>query len=429
MGGFVLDFSDAAMPDQSLSLSAQLESNQRLPSAELRCDQAIRSTTDCQTGVPISNDTGALSTATVSGRSSAVPEVCPKSNQAEPLAPQTQSIMYGPFWIYPQDFRLTQDYFNPGAEERIPQTSKCAFEQLHGPAKYQFKQIRFEEDCGNLSRLQIFLIREYGIIQRIPNVGEEELNDQSKGDLLVKSLAITQSMYLALRLIVRHQNHQPSSQLEIVVVAFAICSLITYLLLLYKPQDVQNSRIIQAQYYPTAQQMLAIARMSPQPLCQHSKRAQSYAPANLSIHIWSETWDIPSMFLVGSISASLIFGLLHCIAWSFMFPTPLEKLLWRISSLFTVLIPTIYTILSLTIALSTGTRGDVNKKGKKKRELAVPFDDTPRCLIIAGLALSFGAAYTLARLYVIVEIFRSLFFLPPEAFKTNAWLSALPSVG
>ncbi len=86
----MLDFSDAAMLDQSLSLSAQLKTNQRLPSDELRCEQAIRSTVDCQTGVSISNDTGASSTATVSGRSSVVPEVCPKSNQGEPLAPQTE---------------------------------------------------------------------------------------------------------------------------------------------------------------------------------------------------------------------------------------------------------------------------------------------------------------------------------------------------
>ena len=132
-----------------------------------------------------------------------------------------------------------------------------------------------------LDACQLLLAREYGIIHCLPQVSEEELQDQSKGDFLVKGLAMAQSIYLGLQLIVHHLRHQPSSQLAVVVVAFAVCSFITFFLLMSKPQDVQTPRFIKSKRYPTAAEMLAIARCAPRRLFHYANiETRSYAIRN-----------------------------------------------------------------------------------------------------------------------------------------------------
>jgi hypothetical protein len=198
-----------------------------------------------------------------------------------------------------------------------------------------------------LDACQLLLAREYGIIHCLPQVSEEELQDQSKGDFLVKGLAMAQSIYLGLQLIVRHLRHQPSSQLEVVVVAFAVCSFITFFLLMSKPQDVQTPRFIKSKRYPTADEMLAIARCAPRRLFHYANiETRSYAIRNFSFHIDNKSSAASSWaFTAGSIGASIMFGSFHCIAWNFVFPTNVENFLWRLSSRLTILIPFGFTIL------------------------------------------------------------------------------------
>jgi hypothetical protein len=58
--------------------------------------------------------------------------------------------------------------------------------------------------------------------------------------------------------------------------------------------------------------------------------------------------------------------------------------------------------------------------------------DTHRFRPLVGIPflLMFALAvfYVLARLYLMVEVFRSLFFLPPEAFVTT-WSAQIPHLG
>jgi hypothetical protein len=211
-----------------------------------------------------------------------------------------------------------------------------AMQQIETNADPGRQSRRFTQTCARLSRLQgslwavdagqLLLIRKYEIIDQVPRVSEEELRDQSKGDTLVKGLTMAQSLHLIIQLIVRHLNHQPSSQLEVVVVvAFSICSFITYLALLSKPQDVQTPRYIKAKYYPNDEQILALAHISPQRLWRNGLLGtRSYAVPNLSCH-YNETMGRGIDFVGGTILASIVFGSLHCIAWDFSFPTNVEN--------------------------------------------------------------------------------------------------------
>jgi hypothetical protein len=44
----------------------------------------------------------------------------------------------------------------------------------------------------------------------------------------------------------------------------------------------------------------------------------------------------------GGVFCSELFGLLHCAAWDFHFPTPVERHLWKIAAVETSLPPLIY---------------------------------------------------------------------------------------
>ena len=138
---------------------------------------------------------------------------------------------------------------------------------LHG-AKVEDVNILIEDLVDNLIVLQgemwtlnadqMLLARKIGIVKSLPSVSEDELEDQSKGDSLIKCLAVLHIVWLVAQLLQRHFIGIPSSPLEIAVLAFAVPSLIAYGLLWSKPQDVQTPRYVAADRYPTAEEILRI---------------------------------------------------------------------------------------------------------------------------------------------------------------------------
>jgi hypothetical protein len=205
-----------------------------------------------------------------------------KHTSLEEILMSKRPIRYGTLWIYPQTFHLDGDRLGSRDAEQEPPCLNadilseaiymCACETIRSRESILYQCSRFGAVCDSLGRFQgsrwaltarqLLVARDYNIIDHIPHVTEDEINHQSKGDFLVKGLAITQSFYLALQLIVRYLNHQPSSQLEIVVVAFAVCALIIYGFLFPKPQDVKTTRYIKALHYLTAEQMLVLAKIN-----------------------------------------------------------------------------------------------------------------------------------------------------------------------
>jgi hypothetical protein len=105
--------------------------------------------------------------------------------------------------------------------------------------------------------------------------------------------------------------------------------------------------------------------------------------------------------------AGIIFGGIHYAAWHSTFPTPVERTLWRISSLITAgILPLFYLLLLADFHF------------RKLRYLQ---------MFLPGLEILVAVGYFIARLYLLVGVFRSLFFLPPSAFVTT-WTSQVPHV-
>ncbi|KIK66310.1 hypothetical protein GYMLUDRAFT_157806 [Collybiopsis luxurians FD-317 M1] len=110
--------------------------------------------------------------------------------------------------------------------------------------------------------------------------------------------------------------------------------------------------------------------------------------------------------------AAVAFGAIHCAAWNFPFPTSLEQLLWRISSLMATLMPILYTVF-----LYIGQVFLRRCLGKTlTRFLAVTFD-----FIILLLYIS-------ARLALIIQSFLALRDLPPSALQGVVWSTFIPHI-
>jgi len=208
-----------------------------------------------------------------------------------------------------------------------------------------------------LDAAQLNLARSLGLIQRLPMIHEQDLDDQNKGDALVKALAVVQSCWLIVQLLVRHFKHLPSSQLELVAGAYACCSIFSYLLFWFKPKDVLTTRYIAATRYPSFDEIIEVARKGPTTFSQYRR---SYWMPNNGVHgvKWSENEGDDTeltysrmIFMIGSAIGSVIFGGIHLFAWNFMFPTIIERLLWRIASLLFVSFPLF--MVGITVIIST----------------------------------------------------------------------------
>lgn len=83
-------------------------------------------------------------------------------------------------------------------------------------------------------------------VDELPNLSklERSILDKSKGDLFTKGLAVVQVLWLMITLVIRWSRHLAITQLEILAVAFAICSTLTYGFCWNKPQDVRTAKII-----------------------------------------------------------------------------------------------------------------------------------------------------------------------------------------
>jgi hypothetical protein len=284
---------------------------------------------------------------------------------------------------------------------------------------------RLQGDSWALDARQLYLARTFGIIKTLPSVSEDEIKDQSKSDAMLKGIAMFQASYLCLQLALRQLQDLPSSQLELMAAAFVPCAFIAYILSFFKPQNVKVPRIIEASRWPTPDEMVSLAEKGPQRFDLHSKHNPTYAMPNLNAHKYADGRRSILTFPIGYLATVAILSSIHCAAWFWEFPTSVEQLLWRICCVITLVTPALVKFIVLVDGVYVEN----------------PF---PRCwidlykrlpniglgiFICEEAAWAFRMTHMAARLFMIVEAFRSLFFLPPGAFKATEWLAAWPSVG
>ena len=117
--------------------------------------------------------------------------------------------------------------------------------------------------------------------------------------------------------------------------------------------------------------------------------------------------------IVGAVIAT-IFGAIHCVAWSFQFPSHTEQLLWRIASLSITCLPMAAWFAGVGIALVEELDG--------KLSMVIGW------LLIAIITVLFPILYILSRVALLVIALMSLRSLPPGVYETVHWTIFIPHV-
>ena len=275
-----------------------------------------------------------------------------------------------------------------------------------------------QSDTWPLDAEQLYLCREIGLIEKLPDVTEGDIEDQSKSDFFVKALTATQLLWFIIQLIGWIVEKLAISQLEITVLAAAACSVLTYIFQLSKSKDIVTPMYIRAARYPTAEEMHIIASngcFSYGCFLYGFPRAALYVPEN-SVHKCLPDIDQVIIFGIAATVSASLFGALHLLAWNFNFPSVAEMWVWRICSLVITTLPLI--LITVNIAL-------------------LPFGMVARTTDIRGVRVSLqaallglaAAAFTGCRIAILVETFRTLAYLDRSAFRAtwSTWSGDIPS--
>ena len=282
------------------------------------------------------------------------------------------------------------------------------------------------KDTWALSSMQLLYACQKGIIPGPPKLSTADLEDRSKGDIFVKGAAVVQISWLVIQIVARASENLAVSLLEITTLAFAACAIITYILLWHKPQDVMTPTYVDATSVLTRKQVIGLAARSPvSTLFVHEfwlhgvvirDMADSVFPWTRGIPIrlpWEKDIFYLNPVFIGIGFGGTLFGTIHFLAWNFEFPTPVERILWRLSCCVIISIPLLST--AMYFLTLHNARND-SETDNKSNALLRPF-----------MAMSV-VSYVLARLYLVTEIFRSLAYAPPSTFEDINWPSAIPHV-
>jgi len=288
-----------------------------------------------------------------------------------------------------------------------------------------------------------------------PRLSKADIEDKSKGDAISKGLVILQTGWFATQCIARGVQGLPITELELATVAFVALNFVIYLLWWEKPQNVRRGvRVYKKRtteepiddgeveatvgFWDALEDALShlpaaivhgpvtddfkdspwLIRVLMWPLFKpvdiifpedetddvaFEKRVPTFYP-----HQWATASRNFSILLVATIT--LAFGGIHCIGWSFAFPSNIERIVWRAASL---------SIIGVPIVLFP-----VRGLGRVIDDFLNQVDHFyTRVFLILLLLL-----YILGRLALLVLPFVCLRSLPSEVFHVVHWTSFIPHV-
>ena len=307
----------------------------------------------------------------------------------------------------------------------------------------------------NAKQLKYLVTR--GYITSWPLVTEKEVWDKSKQDRFQKTLTLLQTGWFVLQCLGRAIQHLPMSTLELMTFSFVFCTFASYYQWSDKPLDVESPTIIkieastaeilvQAGNLPDADKPYSntpldfIDNQSPSWLTEiqphlHFRMGPRERPlprfTNDRFPVIGASLDSILLFMV-----ILAYCCLHFIAWNFSFPTRFESILWRAGC--------IVIVCTTFIFLACETYQDGHRLGRwerwyiklfpkksgglqridtmEKRRREQEFIPLWEVIIMSPVTIM----YTLARTYIVVEVFVSLRSLPCGAFDSVQWSNFIP---
>lgn len=124
-----------------------------------------------------------------------------------------------------------------------------------------------------------------------------------------------------------------------------------------------------------------------------------------------------ALYFAGSF-IGILFGAIHLAAWNIEFPSVADRWLWRSASIAITLLPAIFGLLTRTI-LSDYINSTSSDSSWSRHPVAFLL-----LLYLCGGTL----LYIAGRGILLVEMIRTLFYLPPRAYLTSNWTMAIPHI-
>lgn len=284
-----------------------------------------------------------------------------------------------------------------------------------------------------------------------PKITKKEIEDRSKGDFLSKGIAVLQTTWFITQCILRRVANISLTQVELATVAFSALNVVLWILWFNKPLGVA---------YPfqvplVAPNTLADLDLLRSPLLQHSStftRIQTHFRSRFKekgllalmyifiiepfIVTWSSVKDmitcdsldqVPNQFSVPTFYApsspndiiatviglgvGILFGGIHCVAWSFDFPSIPEEYIWRTSAATITAIPLIFFVIVENVRMQT-------------TEACFHYFSGVRVLTVCFAII----LYCISRAVLVVLPVLSLRCLPPDALLEFQWSSFIPHI-
>ncbi|KZP11769.1 hypothetical protein FIBSPDRAFT_937362 [Athelia psychrophila] len=242
----------------------------------------------------------------------------------------------------------------------------------------------------------------------------DELGDRSKGDALSKTIAVLQTLWFVAQCIARRIGNLAITHLEIVTLAYTVITVAMYAAWWHKPLNVRcpirvkgDAMIVKRTgYFRWTGTNILFYVIGEQDWI-FNLRDEKRVPT-----FWSSCSSGPSgrikLPLYADIIAlivAMVFGAVHCVAWSYVFPSLAERRMWRVCAITIAAIP-----LPMAAAFAVSD----------------PFNGPS---LYSMLSMAIGALlYISARILLLVLSFTTLRHLPLSAFQTVQWTTWIPHV-
>ncbi|KAI4121746.1 MAG: hypothetical protein LQ338_006191 [Usnochroma carphineum] len=311
-----------------------------------------------------------------------------------------------------------------------------------------------ESQAFPVNSKQLLWLIEQGYVE-YPTLTAKEVWDKSKADGFQKSLTCLQTGWFIIQVIGRAVQHLPITTLEITTLSFVLCTLAMFFQWANKPLDVESPTRLTSN--KTIEEILKEAGSDASqpyqltPLDFIDNQSPSWlteVQPHLRFRTGPKTRPLPRFtndrFPVIGAGPDAIFLFLftmaycglHFAAWDFSFPTPLERNLWRSAS---IAIGACALILWVCETYQDGHRlgrwgkwaAKLSKSGKngridtmEKERRSRRFIPVWEVIVMTPVTL----VYTIARTYIIIEVFLSQRSLPAGAFDTVQWSEFIPHI-
>ncbi|KAL4879219.1 hypothetical protein BJY04DRAFT_229174 [Aspergillus karnatakaensis] len=275
---------------------------------------------------------------------------------------------------------------------------------------------------------------ECGIV-RSSDFNDGDIDGRAKSDWFAKGFAVLQSTWILISIIARAWCHLPITPLELSTIAYVVCGLLIYAVWWYKPQDMTLPVTV---YLPCARlnlsgEVKAITdrypqgwvhrRVIPRPLYADPV-LWKVGGRNLSNKVsLKEELFILNVAGIGG----LTFCGLHVIAWNFPFPTHAELVAWRVFSLTSLAIVSVFYIaaqllFTLRVLAKTGRplpKRLMNLVGLEQNAMSIK-EHLARYLLLI--------IYSVARFGMVALTLSSLRALPTGCYSTLTWWESVPHI-